>query len=70
MFKAFGYFTSSSSKFQRAGNWGRTIQKLFLNKTFVPGWSKTRESPKLAAKSFYEWWREKEKTNDDGKGSN
>jgi len=69
MFKAFGYFTSSSSKFQRAGNWGRIFQKLFLNKTFVPGWSKTREFPKLAEESFNKWWREKERNNDDGKSS-
>jgi len=42
---------------------GKGLKNFFLGYMFGEGWGKRRELPKVAPKSFYELWKEKEKAN-------
>jgi len=57
VFKGFAAVNKSPAKFQRAGKIGRMLQKIIPGGFYFPGWSKSRQFPKLADKSFREWWK-------------
>jgi L-lactate dehydrogenase complex protein LldF len=47
--------------FSIASRIGRKFQHILPSKTIFMGWSKSREVPQIARKSFREWWKEQGK---------
>lgn len=56
----FTRLTRSPGMFSILSRIGRKLQRILPLKTVIPGWSKSREIPRVARKSFREWWQEKE----------
>lgn len=54
----FVWMAGSAKRFGRAGEWAGRLQGWMNNKIPVPGWSASRETPKLARQSFHQWWAE------------
>lgn len=48
----------SAFRFGKLGQWGAWLQRMLDGLLRVPGWSKSRELPLLAKKSFRRWWKE------------